>query len=63
VEKEDRDVFVDYFAANFGTEKEAAAPEYKTSPEPVKKAGKQDKKNCPTGLWVAGLLAQRRRFG
>lgn len=43
VEKEDRDAFIDYLAANFGTDKEAAAPEYKTSPEPAKKTGKKDK--------------------
>jgi hypothetical protein len=45
VEKEDRDAFIDYFVANFGTDKPPAAPEYKASSEAGKKTGKSNKKN------------------
>jgi hypothetical protein len=45
VEKKDRDAFIDYFVANFGTDKPPAAPEYKASVDAMKKAGKKDKKD------------------
>jgi hypothetical protein len=45
VEAADRDAFIDYFVANYGTDKPAAAPEYRAGPEAAKKAGKKDKKD------------------